>query len=107
MDVKVGKDSCLPVFTSLDNPLLLADKDFTNCINSQIDHFFEINKTPGMSYRTIWESFKAYIRGQIISYSANLQSMRSLQLTDLSRQIKDLDCRAASVPSDSNLHNEL
>ena len=81
------------------DPLLLADKDFTNFISSQIDYFFETNTTPGMSYSIIWEAFKAYIRGQIISYSAKLQ------LTDLSKQIKDLDCRAASDP-DSNLHKE-
>ena len=75
------------------DPLLLADKYFTNFISNQIDYFFEFNKTPDMSYSTIWEAFKAYIRGQIISYSANVQSMRNLQLTDLSRQIKNLDCR--------------
>ena len=88
------------------DPLLLADKDFINFINSQIDYFFEINITPEVSYSTIWEAFKAYVRGQIISYSANLQSMRHLRLTELSRQIKDLDCRATSDPYDSNLHKE-
>ena len=59
-----------------------------------------------VSYSTIWEAVKAYIRGQIISYSANLQSMHHSRLTDLSRQIKDLDCSAASDPSDSDLHKD-
>lgn len=88
------------------DPLLLADKDFANFISNQIDSFFKINTTPDISYSTIWKALKAYIRWQIISYSVYLQSMWNLQLTNLSRQMKDLDCRAASDPSDSKLRKE-
>lgn len=88
------------------DPLLLNDKDFTSFISSQIDFFFETNTTPDVSYSTIWEAFKAYIRGQIISYTAQLRSSRNFQLTELSKKIKDLDSRAASDPSNSNLHKE-
>lgn len=69
------------------DPLLLTDKDFTNFFISQIDYFFETSTTPDMSYSIIWEAFKVYIRGQIISYPANLQSIPNLQLTELSRPV--------------------
>lgn len=55
------------------DPLLLNDEDFINFLNAQIDYFFEINTTPDMSFSIVWETFKAYIRGQIISYTANLK----------------------------------
>ena len=50
------------------NPLLLSEGSFTNFISSEIKKFLDTNQMPGMSYSTIWESLKAYLRGQIISY---------------------------------------
>lgn len=47
----------------------LLDSEFTSFIDNQINIFFETNKgeTPPSSR---WEAFKAYIRGQIISFTS-------------------------------------
>ena len=65
------------------DPLLQADKDFTNFINSQTT-FLRSIQLQGCHIAPFGKHLK-HIQGQIISYSANLQSMRNLQLTDLSR----------------------
>ena len=44
-----------------------------------------------MSYATIWESLKAYLRGQIISYAAHRKRERTKRLTGLTQQISDID----------------
>ena len=49
------------------NPLLLSEDEFTKFISSEIKIFLDINQTTGMSPSTVWESLKAYLRGQIIS----------------------------------------
>ncbi|KAF3839709.1 hypothetical protein F7725_018426 [Dissostichus mawsoni] len=52
------------------NPRLLAEKNFVDFINTQIDFFLETNESPEISYFTLWETMKAYVRGQVISYNA-------------------------------------
>lgn len=83
------------------DPLLLSRKPFQNLISDQIDFFIEINSTPGMSYSTIWEALKAYLRGQIISYAAHEKKERGRRLADLSQQIKLVDNKYATSPSPS------
>ncbi len=40
-------------------------------VNTQIDFFPETNGSPGESYSVLRETFKAFMRGHIISYSAS------------------------------------
>lgn len=51
------------------NSLLLSDKSFINFISVQIDIFVSTIVSPGVSTSLIWETFKAFIRGQIIGFS--------------------------------------
>lgn len=48
----------------------LAEKEFVKYISREITLFLKTNRTPGMSNSIIWESLKAYLRGQIISYGS-------------------------------------
>ena len=73
------------------DPLLLTNKSFQKLISNEIDLYLEINSTPGMSYATIWESLKAYLRGKIISYAAHRKRERTKRLTELTQQISDID----------------
>ena len=84
------------------NPILLSDFNF---ISSEITLFLETNSTPGMSCSTIWESLKAYLHGQIISYTVNQNRVRPQRLRDLSESIATLDEKYATDPS-SDLHKE-
>ncbi len=47
---------------------LLSDEGFYKFITFHIEFFLEVNNTPGVSKSIIWESLKAYLGGQIISY---------------------------------------
>ncbi len=47
------------------NPQLLTDKNFGEYLKHHISFYFEKNDIPGTSPSTLWEAFKAYIRGSI------------------------------------------
>ncbi len=48
------------------NPYLLTEKKFCDYLKAQISLYFEMNNIPETSPSTLWEAFKAYIRGSII-----------------------------------------
>ena len=82
------------------NTLLLSDDAFNAFIMSSIDDFIAINKDDSVSYSLLWELLKAYLRGQIISYSAH-RNTRKARLTELLTKIWDIDGQNAINPSQS------
>lgn len=95
---------CIPISQANYHPwhlniLLLADENFNKFISSEITSFLEINQTPGMSPLTVWESMKAYLRGQIISYSAQQRKLHNMKLEQLANDILKLDSILATTPS--------
>ena len=82
------------------NSLLLSDQTFVELISAEITSFLERNQTPGMSSSVVWESMKAYLRGQIISYSARIRKCLNEKLEKLTDDIFNLDARLAIAPSD-------
>lgn len=72
------------------NPLLLSDDTFNAFIMSSIDDFLTINKNDTIS-SLLWESLKAYLRGQIISYSAHCSRSHKARLNELQTNIMDID----------------
>lgn len=87
------------------NSRLLADDNFTKFINSPIDFFLEINDTPDMSSGILWESLKAYIRGQVISYNAGEKKRKLKGTTELPKAIKEVDVANSMAPSEE-LHRK-
>lgn len=81
------------------NPLLLSSNAFKKFLSAQTDFFIETNSTPDISHCTIWESMLAYLRGQIISYTANENKQRTKRLTELSQRILDVATDYAASPS--------
>lgn len=81
------------------NPLLLSDEEFVNFINSEIKLFLSINQTPGMSSLTVWESLKAYLRGQVISFCAKQKRATTERLTELINKIQQLDALYSLSPT--------
>lgn len=49
---------------------LLTHETHVEFIRSQIALYMQTNETPDVSKSILWEALKAYVRGQIISYSA-------------------------------------
>lgn len=85
------------------NPLLLSNEAFMNFRKSEIRDFLERNQTPGMSFSVIWESLKAYLRGQIISFSAARKKADTEHLKQLLDDILRLDINYSHSPSESTL----
>ncbi len=73
------------------NTLLLSDTKFVKFISIEISEFLARNQTPGVSFCLIWESLKAYLRGQIISYSARARKKRLERLKKIENDILQLD----------------
>ncbi|KAA0701525.1 LINE-1 reverse transcriptase -like protein [Triplophysa tibetana] len=81
------------------NTRLLSNEDFVKFVSNQIDFFLTTNRTPGISASLLWETMKAYIRGEIISYSSYENKQRKKQLKELRVRISQLDDIYASSPS--------
>lgn len=70
---------------------LLLDNDFVNFLSERIDFFFQINKTPEVTASVLWETMKAFIRGEIISYRTFQKKSMKEKLAKLSQRIALLD----------------
>lgn len=80
------------------NTLLLSDAGFIKFISNEITEYLARNQTPGMSSSVIWESMKAYLRGQIISYNAHTKKALKERLEKLTKDILQLDETLAHTP---------
>ena len=61
--------------------------------------FLIINDTGEVSESTLWETLKAYLRGQIISYSVGANRLRTERISSLTHKILDLDRSYSVSPS--------
>ena len=82
------------------NSRLLADEKFVDFINTHLDVFLEANVSPDISHCTLWEAMKAYVRGQVISYSASENKYRNRRASELMDRIKVVDQLHSVSPSD-------
>lgn len=73
------------------NPRLLTEKEFCDFIEPQIKLYFEINYTSDITSCTLWEAFKAYFRGCVISYETARKKRDTAQCKHLEEQIRQLD----------------
>lgn len=80
------------------NSLLLSDKKFCTYISDSIDSFVSSNKTEGTSASLLWETLKAFLRGQIISYSISSNKDKRLKFDNICKAIADVDQSLASNP---------
>ena len=62
---------------------LLSDNAFCELISQKIDDFIESNKKDNISPSLLWETLKAVIRGEIISYSAKMNKMNRIKQEEL------------------------
>lgn len=72
------------------NSLLLNDPDFIAIINDRIDLFISTDISPDVLAKTICEACKAYLRGEIISYSAYKNKLMNERRSNLSNSLADL-----------------
>src|SRR4029434_3550329 len=79
------------------NSGLLANADFCHFVSTNIDVFFETNRSDQVSPSLLWETLKAFIRGGIIFFSAHLTKNRRLKQQELLDAILDIDRQQAST----------
>lgn len=87
------------------NSALLSDDKFIKFTEEQITHFLETNNTPDISALMVWDALKAYLRGQIISYTAIKKRQSEKERLDLSSKILDVDKQYALTQT-SELYNK-
>ena len=78
---------------------LLADGIFCERISDAIDYFLLSNKSDLASPSTLWETLKAVIRGEIISYRFSLNKARNSKQKELIDTIRQLDHQYSISPS--------
>lgn len=78
---------------------LLSDNNFKDFLASHTKIYFEINDDVSISSNTLWEAFKACIRGQIISYVCQLRRFENSRMAEISDQLSKLDLQYSSTPS--------
>lgn len=98
LDIQLSIHKCTAPLWRL-NSLLLADKTFCDFISHSIDEFLSFNQNEDTSYSLLWESLKAFLRGQIISYSSYSNKKHKTRLSELLVAIGNLDQECASDPS--------
>lgn len=81
------------------NSALLALAPFKEFLEVQISFFFDTNDSPEISRCTLWETFKAYMRGQAISYVSTLNKTERAELTVIADDICRVDGLYASAPT--------
>lgn len=81
------------------NSSLLAQASFKDFLHTQISLFFDTNDSPEISRCTLWETFKAFMRGQIISYVSTLKKAERAESEALTKEIFRIDNLYASAPT--------
>lgn len=88
------------------NPLLLTEKEFCDYLEAQICLYFDTSDNSETTPSILWEAFKVFLRGSIISFKASRKNKYEARLLDLDRQINLLDKENAQTPS-SELHKKI
>ena len=68
----------------------LRDSEFIEFIGRQIDLYFECN-TDQTSAATRWEAFKAFLRGQMISFTSFKHKRCRLEMEELEKKLKEIE----------------
>lgn len=71
------------------NISLLEDPNFDTYIRKEWDFFLKDNDTPDISSSVLWETWKAVIKGEIITYSSHKKKQSILE-NDLKKKYKIL-----------------
>lgn len=80
------------------NTGLLSKDEFCDYISRHINVFLENNKTESISPSLLWETLKAVIRGDIISYSTHLARKNKQKQQELIDAILSIDREYSNSP---------
>ena len=81
------------------NPQILKENVCQEYLTKQINMFFETNDHPGTSASLLWETFKAFARGAMISSQAFHNKDNRVKHQALERELRQLDIENAAAPT--------
>ena len=87
------------------NTSLLSNDVFCSTITQAIENFLSFNYSEEINSSLLWETLKANIRGQIISYSSYSNRQRRKTQTDIIDKISEIDRQYAINPT-PELHQQ-
>lgn len=87
------------------NMNLLSDEQFCQHIDNALESFITTNKLSCVSSSLLWETLKAVIRGEIISYSSSFAKKIKCEQDKLIESIKKID-RQYSISPTSELYKD-
>lgn len=87
------------------HPKWLQDSDFIKFVGEHIDLYFSIN-TNQTTATIRWEAFKAYIRGQIISFTSSKFNKFKQSMNEIDSKIRELE-REVSIDESTQKKQEL
>lgn len=73
------------------NRFYLLNEDFVKLLEDQTDLYLEINDNNNIDPRILWDAYKAYMRGIIISFSSQKKKERLAEQTNIENRIKQLE----------------
>lgn len=83
------------------NHCLLSDDDFKEFLSKEISFFFQTNDTPDISRSTLWDTCKAYLRGQIISFMSQVRKREKSRLSEIEMELRNIDSKYSKNPTPS------
>lgn len=102
LDLQISPGPHYPTQLQL-NTSLLSDDKFHKFIPDPTDNFLAFNDSNSepISRALLWDSLRAYLRGQIISYSAHLRKLIMSNTQKLTSELELVEQQLAAAPSDS------
>jgi hypothetical protein len=76
----------------------LNDEWVTDEIKEEIKRFLEVNENENMTYRNLWDTVKAVLRGKFIAITAYIRRTERSQINDLTLQLKLLEKQEQKKP---------
>ena len=88
-------------------PSLFSDSSFSEFISARISDFLETNDNLEVTDSTLWEAFKAVIRGHIISFENSRRKEKKKRLLEIEKDLTQLETAYKSSANSVTLQNIL
>lgn len=88
------------------NEDILDKQAITDSLRKDIKEFFDLNLTPGMNTATIWDAFKAVIKGRLLNWNA-IEKTRNEKLTLVQNELKKVELELKKIPGKKKLEKKL
>ena len=107
VELKIDLGRVKPTFDWRFNPLLLDDRLFHQQTANLITDYLSHNDKSDVADSTLWEAFKAVMRGHIIAYEAKLKKDREKEMSEIVAQLSALENIYRTTASPSTLNDIL